>query len=317
MRTMSPETVRDAMVPEPTTLAAGASAQEAGRCFADSGEVRAIFVTDDGGRLLGVVTRKTLVREVVAAGLDPSAVNLREIAEPPNFTLDAGLELESAFRFLEEQDLERVPVVEEDGRLVGVLSGAVVREDVAVYPRAVVLLETQVERGDARDRRRHADRVLRVELREERAGRLDARLHVFAVPLGEAPRAHRQARPEAVEGEFGRATADVDQQRRRPEIADAPLGQLGLLVAREQPCREPVAPLDLAEERLPVLRVADGARRNEQRPLGAERLGGAAVVGEGVTDTGDRDGERRRRASTPSPRRVIRVSRCSSSTRPS
>jgi CBS domain-containing protein len=131
MRTMSPETVRDAMVPEPTTLAAGASAQEAGRCFADSGEVRAIFVTDESGRLLGVVTRKTLVREVVAAGLDPSAVNLREIAELPNFTLDAGLELESAFRFLEEQDLERVPVVEEDGRLVGVLSRAVVQRRLA------------------------------------------------------------------------------------------------------------------------------------------------------------------------------------------
>jgi len=131
MPTMSPETVRDAMVPEPTTLAASANAQDAGRCFADNGEVRAIFVTDDGGRLLGVVTRKTLVREVVAAGLDPGAVTVREIAEPPNFTLDAGLELEQAFHFLEEQDLERVPVVEEDGRLVGVLSRAVVQRRLA------------------------------------------------------------------------------------------------------------------------------------------------------------------------------------------
>jgi CBS domain-containing protein len=131
MRTMSPETVRDAMVPEPTTLAAAASAQEAGRSFAESGEVRAIFVTEEGGRLLGVVTRKTLVREVVAAGLDPRAVTLREIAEPPNFTLDAGLELDGAFHFLEEQDLERVPVVEEDGRLVGVLSRAVVQRRLA------------------------------------------------------------------------------------------------------------------------------------------------------------------------------------------
>ena len=128
---MSPETVRDAMVPEPTTLAATASAQEAGRCFADSGEVRAIFVTEDSGRLLGVLTRKTLVREVVAAGRDPGSVSLREIAEPPNFTLDAGLELEEAFRFLEEQDLERVPVVEEGGRLVGVLSRAVVQRRLA------------------------------------------------------------------------------------------------------------------------------------------------------------------------------------------
>jgi CBS domain-containing protein len=127
---MSPETVRDAMVPEPTTLGAGASAQEAGRCFADNGEVRAIFVTEEGGRLLGVVTRKTLVREVVAAGLDPGSVSVREIAEPPNFTLDAGLGLEGAFRFLEEQDLERVPVVE-GGRLVGVLSRAVVQRRLA------------------------------------------------------------------------------------------------------------------------------------------------------------------------------------------
>ena len=127
---MSPETVRDAMVPEPTTLAAAASAQEAGRCLAESGEVRAIFVTEDDGRLIGVVTRKTLVREVVAAGLEPSTVILREIAEPPNFTLDAGLGLEGAFRFLEEHDAERVPVVE-DGRLVGVLSRSVLRRRLA------------------------------------------------------------------------------------------------------------------------------------------------------------------------------------------
>jgi CBS domain-containing protein len=131
MHTMNPETVRDAMVPEPTTLAAGASAQEAGRSFAESGEVRAIFVTEDGGRLLGVVTRKTLVREVVAAGREPGGVTLREIAEPPNFTLAAGLELEAAFHLLEEHDLERVPVVEEDGRLVGVLSRAVVQRRLA------------------------------------------------------------------------------------------------------------------------------------------------------------------------------------------
>jgi CBS domain-containing protein len=130
MRTMSPETVRDAMVPEPTTLAADASAQEAGRCFADSREVRAIFVTEDGGRLLGVVTRKTLVRAVVATGSDPATTPLRSIAEPPRFTLDASLDLDEAFHLLEEEDLERVPVVE-NGRLVGILSRTVLRRRLA------------------------------------------------------------------------------------------------------------------------------------------------------------------------------------------
>ena len=140
------QTVRDAMVPEPTMLSGGASAQEAGRLFAENDEVRALFVVDESGRLVGVITRKTLVREVVAAGLDPREVPLREIAEPPNFTLDASLPLDDAFHVLEERDLERVPVVEE-GRLVGVLSRAVVQRRLAedeppvddLDPGAVVL----------------------------------------------------------------------------------------------------------------------------------------------------------------------------------
>jgi len=122
------QVARDAMVPEPLALDVSATASEAGEVLSRDA-VRAVLVTEDG-RLVGVVTRKTLVREVVAAGREPSAVTLREIAEPPNFTLDAGLGLESAFHFLEEQDLERVPVVE-DGRLVGVLSRAVVQRRLA------------------------------------------------------------------------------------------------------------------------------------------------------------------------------------------
>jgi CBS domain-containing protein len=111
--------VRDAMVVDPRVCEAGASAQEAGQALLRP-EVRAVFVCDHG-RLLGVVTRKTLVREVVAAGRDPAATALGEIAEEPIATVESELPLDEAFRFLEERDLERVPVVE-DGRFVGVLS---------------------------------------------------------------------------------------------------------------------------------------------------------------------------------------------------
>jgi CBS domain-containing protein len=121
--------VRDAMVSEPPTCDAGASAQSAGKALARP-EVRAVFVVD-GGRLVGVVTRKTLVREIVAPGLDPTATPLRDIAEEPIATLRADLGLEEAFHFLEEQELERVPVVEDDGRLVGVLSRAGVQRRLA------------------------------------------------------------------------------------------------------------------------------------------------------------------------------------------
>jgi CBS domain-containing protein len=112
------------MVPDPPTVDASASAQEAGVQLRDP-EIRAVLVCEDG-RLVGVVTRKTLVREVVAAGRDPRATRLAEIAERPLFTLDGATPLDEAFRELEERDLERVPVTE-GGRLVGVLSRTAVQ----------------------------------------------------------------------------------------------------------------------------------------------------------------------------------------------
>jgi CBS domain-containing protein len=120
--------VREAMVPEPRTLAADATAQEAGELLLRP-EVRAVFVCRDE-RLVGVVTRKTLVREVVAAGRDPRATPVAEIVEPPNYTIGSDMDVDDAFRFLEEHDLERVPVVE-DSRLVGVLSRAVLQRRLA------------------------------------------------------------------------------------------------------------------------------------------------------------------------------------------
>jgi CBS domain-containing protein len=120
--------VRDAMVPEPGALEVSASAQEAGVRLSDPA-VRAVLVCDDG-ELVGVVTRKTLVKGVVATGSDPGATQLREIAEPPFLTLEAAMDLDEAFRTLEDEDLERVPVVE-DGRLVGILSRTIVQRRLA------------------------------------------------------------------------------------------------------------------------------------------------------------------------------------------
>ena len=121
--------VREAMVAEPTTLESTSSAVEAGERLSQP-DVRAVLVTEADGTLVGVVTRTTLVRAVVAAGRDPGSTRLVEIAEPPRFTIDADLDVDEAFRQLEEHDLERVPVVEE-GRLVGVLSRSVLQRRLA------------------------------------------------------------------------------------------------------------------------------------------------------------------------------------------
>jgi CBS domain-containing protein len=125
---MSEQLVKDAMVSEPLALEVSASAQAAGEALVRP-DVRAVFVCDEG-TLVGVITRKTLVREVVAPGLDPTTTTLGAIAEPPNATIDASAVLADAFAYLEEHDYERVPVVD-DGKLVGVLSRAVVQRRLA------------------------------------------------------------------------------------------------------------------------------------------------------------------------------------------
>jgi CBS domain-containing protein len=116
------------MVSEPAALDAGASAAEAGERLAQP-DIRAVLVCDEG-RLVGVVTRTTLVREVVAARRDPGTTRLGDIAEEPRFTIAADMPVEDAFQLLEEHDLERVPVVEGD-RLVGVLSRSVLQRRLA------------------------------------------------------------------------------------------------------------------------------------------------------------------------------------------
>ena len=120
--------VREAMVTEPRTLEVSATAQEAGELLSRT-EVRAVYVCEDQ-RLVGIVTRKTLVREVIAAGRDPRATTLGQIAEEPWWTVESDQPIEEAFRFLEDKDAERVPVVE-GGRLVGVLSRSVLQRRLA------------------------------------------------------------------------------------------------------------------------------------------------------------------------------------------
>ncbi len=134
--------VREAMVTEPKTLEVTATAQEAGELLSRT-EVRAVYVCDSG-RLVGVVTRKTLVREVIAPGRDPRTTTLRDIAEEPWWTVRSDEPIEEAFRFLEGKDAERVPVVEADGRLVGVLSRSVLQRRLAEDEPVADELQQQV-----------------------------------------------------------------------------------------------------------------------------------------------------------------------------
>lgn len=124
-----PVRVRDAMLSEPRSLPASATAQEAGAILSRV-EVRSVLVVDGAGTLLGRVTREVLVERVVAAGAAPGSVTVGEIAAALPLTLDAELEVDEAFRLMEEHDAERAPVLD-GGRLIGVLSRSVLQRRLA------------------------------------------------------------------------------------------------------------------------------------------------------------------------------------------
>jgi CBS domain-containing protein len=117
--------VRDGMLSDPAALPAQASAREAAEHLVRP-DVRAVLVVDGDGALVGVVTPDALVEHVVAAGRDPTATTLAEVAVDPTLVLDAGLSLDEGYRRLEGAEVERAPVTE-GGRLVGVLSRSVVQ----------------------------------------------------------------------------------------------------------------------------------------------------------------------------------------------
>ncbi len=120
--------VREAMLTDPKALPAGASAQEAAELLTRP-EVRAVLVVD-AGRLVGVVTGDGLVARVVAAGRDPRSTSLAEVAEPVRVTAPPDMQVEDAYRLMEAEDVERLPVTEDD-RLVGVLSRSVLARRLA------------------------------------------------------------------------------------------------------------------------------------------------------------------------------------------
>src|SRR4029077_16483385 len=104
-------------------------------------------------------------------------------------------------------------------------------------------------------------------------------------------RADIHARPEAFGDQLGRSAADVDDDGSVVERPDAAQCHRSLLVAAQEARRECERPLDLPEECLAVLRIAHGACRDGEGPLGAERFELPPVLTQRVPDASDRDGE--------------------------
>src|SRR5213595_1590418 len=78
----------------------------------------------EGNRLMGTLTDRDIAIRVVAEGKDPGSTQVREVASKQLVTLDPQQDLDEALRLMAKHQVRRLPVVEEDGRLVGVVAQA-------------------------------------------------------------------------------------------------------------------------------------------------------------------------------------------------
>ena len=114
--------IRELMTENPKTVSSDATVAEAARVMRD-GDVGLVPVVD-GDRLVGTVTDRDIAIRVVAEERDPNTTTVRETASTDLVTIDPEQDLDEALRLMAQHQVRRLPVVEEDGRLVGIVAQA-------------------------------------------------------------------------------------------------------------------------------------------------------------------------------------------------
>ena len=115
------KSIQDAMTANPTTIEPGTSAREAAKLM-KAEDIGSLPIVEDG-RLVGMITDRDLAIRILAEGKDAETPG-GEIASKDVVTIDPQQSLEEAARLMAEHQIRRIPVVEEDGKLVGILAQA-------------------------------------------------------------------------------------------------------------------------------------------------------------------------------------------------
>jgi CBS domain-containing protein len=102
------------------TVGPGDTAADAARAMR-SHSVGAVLVVE-GGRLQGIFTERDLVDKVVGAGRDASATPVSEVQTSTPRTVTADAQVKECAAIIREGDFRHLPVVDGDGKPVGIIS---------------------------------------------------------------------------------------------------------------------------------------------------------------------------------------------------
>ncbi len=111
--------VSQIMTPDPDTARPGDTLRAVAAKM-DSGDFGSVPVVEDG-RLVGVVTDRDIAVRAVAQGLGPDTA-VREVMTPDPVCVAPDSDVEDAAEIMQDEQLRRLFVTDDDDRLVGVVA---------------------------------------------------------------------------------------------------------------------------------------------------------------------------------------------------
>ncbi|MGW3152256.1 CBS domain-containing protein [Streptomyces sp. NPDC001177] len=115
---MRHRSVGDLMTPTAVSVQPGTPVKEI-MALLDEYGITAVPVVDDEGRPVGVVSRADMLRKKTSAGVGSTAGDLMT---SPAVVAEPGWNAVRAARTMDRRTVKRLPVVDDDGRLIGVIS---------------------------------------------------------------------------------------------------------------------------------------------------------------------------------------------------
>ena len=117
--------VRDAMTSDPVCCLTTDSAQKVAGILRKQGVGSIPVVTDQESRkLTGIITDRDLCCSVVANGLNSQSTPIEKFISRNPVACREGESLDNCERLMQEHKVRRVPVVDGDGRVIGIVSQA-------------------------------------------------------------------------------------------------------------------------------------------------------------------------------------------------
>ena len=116
------KSIHEAMSSNPCSIDVDKSVAYAAKMMRDEDVGLAPIV--EGEKLIGTLTDRDIAIRVVAEGKDPDRTKTRDVATTRLVTVDPQQDLDEALRLMAQHQVRRLPVVEEDGKLVGVVAQA-------------------------------------------------------------------------------------------------------------------------------------------------------------------------------------------------